>query len=82
MVGFDARVGSATRPSFYGRSSNPEKMLRNFLARSHWFNALVQAEAGQRGMHVLRQPGDVTVDALCDRALEHLGSRAPRPILA
>jgi hypothetical protein len=33
-------------------------------------------------MHMLHQPGDVTVDALYDRMLEHLGSRTPRPILA
>ena len=69
-------------PAFCGRSSNPEKMLKDFLARIHRFNAPVQAEAGQLGMHMLHQPGDVTVDALCDRMLEHLGSRAPRPILA
>ncbi len=72
----------ALMPTFYGRSSDPEKMLANFLARSRWFNGLVQAEAGERGMRVLHQPGDVPVDALCDRVLEHLGTRAPRPILA
>jgi hypothetical protein len=57
-------------------------MLKDFLACIHRFNAPVQAEAGQRGMHMLHQPGDVTVDALYDRMLEHLGSRTPRPILA
>ena len=36
--------------------------------------------AGRPGMNVLRQPGDATVDDLCDRVLRCLGPRAPRPL--
>lgn len=54
-------------------------MLQNFLARSHWFNELMEAQATELGMNVLRQPGSATVDDLCDRVLDDLGSRSPRP---
>lgn len=64
---------------FYSRSSDPERMLENFLARSHWFNRLVEAEATELGMRILRQPGDVPVSDLRDQVLEDLGLRSPRP---
>lgn len=67
----------ALMPEFYGHSSDPERMLGNFLARSHWFTDLVEREATELGMNVLRQPGDATVDDLCDRVLEDLGPWAP-----
>ncbi|MEJ2665977.1 MAG: AAA family ATPase [Deinococcales bacterium] len=67
---------------FYSHSSDPERMLGNFLGRSYWFTDLVEKEATELGMNVLRQPGDATVDDLCDRVLEDLGPRAPRSMIS
>ena len=52
-------------------------MLASFLARGLWFKDLVEAEATDLAMPVLRQPGDATVDDLCDQVVGALGLRAP-----
>lgn len=53
-------------------SSDPEGMLENFLARSLWFNALIQQQASALGMRVLFQDGGSSVDDLCSLILEEL----------
>ncbi len=40
-------------------------MLRNFLARSLWYNDLIEKEARELGMNVVIQNGTTTVDELC-----------------
>lgn len=67
-------------PEVYGRAPDPERMLANFLARSHWFNALVEGQAAELGMQVLRRGGNVTVDELCGQVLDAMGPRSPRPV--
>ncbi len=69
------------RGAWYQGSSDPERMLENFLARSYWINDLVEEQAKELGMNILHQAGDATVDDLCDRVLEDLGSRLPRPLV-
>lgn len=51
-------------------SSNPERMLENFLARSLWYNDLVKEQASELRMNILPQTGDVSVDDLCKMVLE------------
>lgn len=50
-------------------SSDPDRMLENFLARSLWYNELIQQQASERQMNILRQTGDVSVDAFCQMVL-------------
>lgn len=50
-------------------SSDPERMLGNFLGRSLWYNDLIRAEATAQNMNVLHQDGTVTVDLLCEQVL-------------
>lgn len=57
---------------FFQRSSDPERMLKNFLGRSFWYNDLIKQEAGKLGMTLLHQDGTKSVDALCDMALNHI----------
>jgi len=56
-------------PEFFSNSPDPARMLENFLARSRWFNALVESQAAEQGAKVLRQNGQVPVEALCREAL-------------
>ena len=51
------------------KSSNPKRTLENFLARSLWFNDLVRRQTNELGMNILPQPGDTTVDELCEMVL-------------
>lgn len=51
-------------------STNPEKMLQNFLARSLWFNDLIQEQATELQMNILYQSGTISVDELCMMILE------------
>ncbi len=55
--------------SFYDQSTDRERMLRNFLGRSYWYNDLVREQADRLGMNVLRQDGTVPVEALCDQVV-------------
>lgn len=51
-------------------SRDPERMFEHFIARSLRFNALIEREAIECGMTVLRQTGEATVEALCDMVVE------------
>jgi 2-phosphoglycerate kinase len=54
---------------FFGRSADPERMLRNFLGRSLWYNELIRQQATDLGLHILKQDGSASVEALCATAL-------------
>lgn len=58
--------------AWYGESTNPERMLANFLARSYWYNNLIKEQATQYQMTILPQPGENSVDELCDMVLEEV----------
>ncbi|MEZ4649764.1 MAG: hypothetical protein R3E97_13455 [Candidatus Eisenbacteria bacterium] len=58
-----------SRLPWYQESSDPTRMLENFLGRSFWHNALIREEATRHGMSILEQPGDRSVEALCDEIL-------------
>lgn len=55
-------------------SSNPERMLGNFLARSLWYNDLIRTQASGLGMNILYQDGHASVDDLCTRVLESIAA--------
>jgi 2-phosphoglycerate kinase len=57
---------------FFGRSIDPERMLRNFLGRSLWHNDLIEREATALGLPVLRQDGRASVDTLCTLAMTRI----------
>ncbi len=50
-------------------SSDPERMLENFLARSHWYNDLIKQQATELQMNILPQTGETSVDQLCEMVL-------------
>jgi 2-phosphoglycerate kinase len=54
---------------FFGRSPDPERMLRNFLGRSLWYNDLIRRQAIDLGLPILEQDGIASVDSLCDQSL-------------
>ena len=58
---------------FFRESPDPEKMFRNFLARSLWYNELIKKEAKEYQMTVLAQNGDASVDELCQKVLNESG---------
>jgi 2-phosphoglycerate kinase len=51
-------------------SPDPERMLKNFLARSLWYNDLIKERATELHMHILPQTGEKSVDDLCNMVLE------------
>jgi 2-phosphoglycerate kinase len=51
-------------------SSSPERMYENFLARSLWYNDLIQEQAASLQMNILPQTGDDSVDDLCNMILK------------
>lgn len=51
-------------------SSDPDRMFRNFMARSLWYNDLIKQEAEELEMTVIHQTGGIAVDDLCDAILE------------
>ncbi len=51
-------------------SSDPERMLENFLARSLWYNDFIKRQASELQMNILPQPGDASIDDLCRMILE------------
>lgn len=57
---------------FFDRSSDPERMLRNFLGRSFWHNGLIRQQAEKLGLPVLYQDGEASVDDLCETVMERL----------
>jgi len=54
---------------FVRESPAPERMLRNFLARSLWYNELIREQVAELQLNLLEQPGTTTVDELCGRVL-------------
>jgi 2-phosphoglycerate kinase len=54
---------------WWSGSTDPERMLANFLGRSVGFNALVERQARERGLPILHQDGTVGVEALGELAL-------------
>jgi 2-phosphoglycerate kinase len=60
--------------AWYQQSTDPDRMLENFLARSLWYNDLIQEQAAQHQMTILPQPGDKTVEQLCNLVLESSGA--------
>ncbi len=53
-------------------SSDPEKMLENFLARSLWYNELIREQAREFQMNILLQDGEKSVEEFCRLVLEGL----------
>jgi len=51
---------------FFGASDDQERMYENFMARSMWYNELVEREATQLGLPLLRQDGAQSVERLCE----------------
>lgn len=58
---------------FFEPSSDPERMLQNFLGRSFWHNDLVRQQAEKLGLPILHQDGDASVDDLCETVMKQLG---------
>ncbi|MEL7435995.1 MAG: hypothetical protein AAFN11_18770 [Chloroflexota bacterium] len=58
--------------AFFEGSANPEKMFENFLGRSLWYNALIEEQASQLGMKILRQTGNKSVYELCEEVIDTL----------
>jgi len=63
------RAREAANTAWRDESSDPDRMLENFMARSAWRNQLVFDEAGAAGLPVLHQPGGKPVGALVREAL-------------
>ena len=61
----------ALNVEFWRSSADPERMRNNFLARSLWYNELIQEEARALGLRILLQDGQVSPGELCTRALEN-----------
>ena len=51
-------------------SSDPEKMLENFLARSLWYNELIRELARDFQMNILLQDGEKSVEELCRQVMD------------
>lgn len=58
-------------------SSDPDQMLANFISRSLWFNSWMEEQVNEHQMNILPQPGETSVDELCEMILEdgHGGGR-------
>jgi len=50
---------------FVRDSPDPDRMLRNFLARSLWYNELIEEKATAQGLPILHQDGHASVEDLC-----------------
>ena len=61
--------------AWFAGSSDAERMVANFLARSLWFNDLMEAQAAAFKMNILRQDGTMSVADLCTLVLQ---SAAPQ----
>jgi 2-phosphoglycerate kinase len=62
----------AANTDFLNTSTDPARMLRNFLARSFWYNDLIHQDASTHGLSVIRQDGTRLVETLCTEVLNHL----------
>ena len=54
---------------FFGKSSDPEKMFNNFMARSFWYNNQVVEDARKYGSQIIHQDGSQTVAILIEKIL-------------
>lgn len=61
------------RLPWYQESTDPDRMIANFLSRSFWYRGLVEEQAGRHGLTILEQPGNVSVDQMCEQVLEEIG---------
>jgi 2-phosphoglycerate kinase len=66
----------AANTDFLNTSTDPARMLRSFLARSFWYNDLIQAEASEHSLPIIQQDGSRSVESLCDEILSHAALRA------
>lgn len=57
---------------FLEGSTDPERMFRNFMGRSLWYNSLIKEQAELFQMNVLYQDGTKSVDDLCQIVLVDL----------
>ena len=57
------------------KSSDPKRMLKNFLDRSLWFNDLIKEQASELCMNVLDQQGKTTVEEMCELILGNDGEQ-------
>ena len=55
---------------FVSDSPDPERMLKNLLARSIWFNELIRKQTKEHRLNVLCQDGGTSVQELCRAVLE------------
>ena len=62
---------------FLASSADPERMFRNFMARSLWYNRLIKDQANQFQMNILYQDGTRSVDDLRQLVLENLEKNEP-----
>ena len=60
---------------FLEGSVDPERMFNNFLARSLWYNSLIEEQAKALQMNVLYQDGTKSVEELCHLVLANLGGK-------
>jgi 2-phosphoglycerate kinase len=58
---------------FFGQSFDPERMLRNFLERSYWYNDFIRDEATALGLPILEQDGTRGIEELCDDVMAAIG---------
>lgn len=58
--------------AYFDQSPDPERMLQNFLGRSLWYNNLIEQQATECGLHILRQEGSTPVEALCSEAMARI----------
>lgn len=58
---------------FLEGSTDPDRMLANFMHRSLWRNDHVRAEAERLGLPVIEQRGGASVEELVARSLEAVG---------
>jgi 2-phosphoglycerate kinase len=54
---------------FVRDSPEPDRMLENFLARSIWYNDLIQGQATELRLKTIKQDGATSVEQLCDMVL-------------
>lgn len=59
-------------PWFVAGSTDPERMHRNFMHRSLWWNSFVAGEAERVGLPVLHQDGTRSIDDLVDTVVRLL----------
>lgn len=61
---------------YFDRSRDPERMLQNFLGRSLWHNDVIERQAAELRLDILRQDGHASVDVLCSKAMERIQRRS------